>query len=118
VRLLVVAVILHVAAVIIVLASGGVSAPEDTPVALGALVPWASGLAGCAVVVAGGLAARAWPLRVASALQAAGVGAWAVVTRAPHEAGTVGVTACAATVAGAVLAALHRPAAVSPTRGQ
>lgn len=105
----------HVVAIVLCLASGGVAAPEDSPVPLGIVGPWLSGLVGCAVVVVGGMASNPRPLRVASAAQAIVMLGWTVWSRAPLVAGGWAIAALVATTFGSVLAALPT-AARSDTR--
>ncbi|MBL8922414.1 MAG: hypothetical protein JNJ54_26415 [Myxococcaceae bacterium] len=107
-KLLLAALGCHVLAVLAALASSGLSPGEDSPVPVGVVVPWVSALAGCALVVLGGAAARQTPVRIASALQGVGLAAWAAITRAPIEAGPWATTACVATILGSTLAALRQ----------
>lgn len=105
----------HVVAIVLCLVSGGVDAPEDSPVPLGVVGPWLSGLVGCAVVVVGGMANDPRPMRVASAVQAVVLIAWTAWSRALLEAGGWAIAAVVATALGGVLGALPT-AARSGTR--
>jgi hypothetical protein len=104
----------HIAATLVVVAVSG--SDEEASVALGLVMPWASGLVGCAMAVAQGMSTHPAPLRIASAVQGAAIVVWTIWTRAPFDAGRAAVVATVATLAGAVLATLPQSGKTNASR--